>query len=150
MIKPWATYSWYLFHTIAQRINPVYFKHNRKMCLGVIFSICDILPCPVCRDHAVKYLYTNKFFNITTKQELIMFFFNFHNQVNSRLGKNLAVVKDLNRYNYTNKNKLFHGFVNHMTARYYNIAYFTQSRRRNKINKIKPFLLDIFRNMEKV
>ena len=67
MIKPWATYSWYLFHTIAQRINPVYFKNNRKMCLGVIYSICDILPCPVCRDHAVKYLYNNKFFNIISK-----------------------------------------------------------------------------------
>ena len=150
MNKPWATYTWYLFHTIGQRINPIYFKNNRIMCLSLIYNICDILPCPICKEHAVKYLISSNFRNIATKQELNLFMFNFHNSVNTRLGKKQSKLEELNKYNYINKNRLYHGFCNYITARYYNIAYFSQAKRRRVIKKIQPNLLDIFNNMNKV
>jgi hypothetical protein len=147
MIKPWATYTWYLFHTIGQRINPVYFKNNTSLCLNIIYAICDILPCPVCKKHAIAYLNNNNFYQIQTKAQLNMFFFTFHNTVNARLGKKQASLADLEKYNLINRNLLYNRFRQYITAKYYNIVFFSQGRRIRVINKISPHLLDIFNNM---
>ena len=56
MTKLWGPIVWSFFHIYAQQINPVFLKNNTKICLGVINSICQSLPCPVCTNHAKQFL----------------------------------------------------------------------------------------------
>ena len=68
--KYWGTPTWYLFHSIAARINEEYYKNNYNMIWSFITEVCAMLPCPYCRQHAVQYI--SKIYNeqINTNQFL--------------------------------------------------------------------------------
>ena len=53
----------------------------------MFYTLCTILPCPICTDHAIKYLSKINKNNINTRDKLINLFFNFHNNVNNKLRK---------------------------------------------------------------
>ena len=98
MTKLWGPIVWSFFHIYAQQINPVFFKNNTKMCLNVINDICQSLPCPMCTNHAKQFLKNYNFNSIKTKEQLILFLFNFHNDVNIRTKKTLFTLEELEIY----------------------------------------------------
>ena len=98
MTKLWGPIIWSFFHIYAQQINPVFFKNNTKMCLNVINDICQSLPCPMCTNHAKQFLKNYNFNSIKTKEQLILFLFNFHNDVNIRTKKRLFTLEELEIY----------------------------------------------------
>lgn len=78
----WGTYTWYLFHAMAEKINIKYFDEEKENIINHIKSICSVLPCPKCVNHAkicLKYID-----NVKTKDELRIFLYDFHNKVNKR------------------------------------------------------------------
>jgi hypothetical protein len=84
MSKEWGNAYWDLFHSLSFKLKSddivvELFKH---------FSIlCSILPCPICRSHAIKYLSNIKKDSVNTRSRIIDIFYNFHNNVNKQLRK---------------------------------------------------------------
>jgi hypothetical protein len=80
----WGAPTWYLFHTMAEKVREESFPLIRKELLNIIYTICTNLPCPDCSNHATKYMNGVNFDAILTKQDLKDMLFRFHNSVNAR------------------------------------------------------------------
>lgn len=86
----WGRPIWTFFHVTAEKIKSEFFDIVVREYLNYIVLICNILPCPICSQHASEYMRSINLNNIKTKDDLINLFFNFHNVVNVR--KNYPVL----------------------------------------------------------
>ena len=91
----WGKPTWYLLHMIAEKIQEVKFQELRPQILNMIYSICNNLPCPTCAVHAKDYLNKINLFHISSKEELKIMLFNFHNDVNKRKGYRMFTRQEL-------------------------------------------------------
>ena len=80
----WGEPTWFLFHTLAEKIKEEEFLNLRFELLGYIKKICGNLPCPTCAQHATKYLNGVNFNTIQTKKDLQFMLFSFHNDINKK------------------------------------------------------------------
>ena len=71
------------------------FNNEKNNIISLIKTICGILPCPDCTDHASKYLKTINFNYIKNSEDLKVFFLNFHNTVNIRKNKKIFTIEEL-------------------------------------------------------
>jgi hypothetical protein len=92
----WGKPIWTFFHLLAHKVKDEDFAAIRSELLNTIFSICTVLPCPVCSEHAKRYLQAINFNNIRTKQDLKIMLSNFHNEVNRRKGYAIFNAENLN------------------------------------------------------
>ena len=111
MSRTWASPTWYFFHTFAEKINPVFYKHNATKCFNIIRQICYNLPCPDCRYHASHYINRIKLRDVSTKDDLKFVLFTFHNFVNQRLGKPIFAWDQLELYRRANTRRIFKLFL---------------------------------------
>ena len=107
MSYKWAIPTWYFFHTFAEKINPVFYKHNAASCFNIIRQVCYNLPCPDCRYHASNYINRIKLRDVSTKEDLKFVLFTFHNFVNQRLGKPIFALNQLELYRRANTRRIF-------------------------------------------
>ena len=86
--KQWGTATWYLFHTLAEKLKPEYDNPVEiKNLYSIIKKICFNLPCPDCTQHSIKILSTANENNFTSSKEIFKnFLLQFHNKVNKNLG----------------------------------------------------------------
>ena len=91
----WGKPTWFLLHTLAEKVNEDNFSTLRKDLLDIVYSICTNLPCPDCANHAKIYLDGINFNTIQTKQDLKMMLFIFHNSVNARKGYAIFTKEEL-------------------------------------------------------
>jgi hypothetical protein len=82
----WGKPIWTFFHLLAHKVKDEDFNAIRSELLNTIYSICSVLPCPICSEHAKRFLQAINFNNIRTKQDLKYMICNFHNDVNKRKG----------------------------------------------------------------
>jgi hypothetical protein len=82
----WGEPTWFLFHTLAQKVKEDTFPEIRGELLTIIQSICNNLPCPDCANHATQYMNSINTNLIKTKKDLINMLFQFHNIVNAKKG----------------------------------------------------------------
>lgn len=87
----WGKPTWFLFHTLAEKIKPEYFNQIIKELVYIITLICNNLPCPNCAEHATAYLKGVNVNSFREKQDLKDFLFVFHNSVN--LKKNAPIFE---------------------------------------------------------
>jgi hypothetical protein len=79
-----------MYHTLAYHIkdaNPTAFETAKTKFLEFAFRIATNLPCPECSQHATQYIRNINPALIKTKEQLNLFFIDFHNTVNRRKGK---------------------------------------------------------------
>ncbi len=107
----WGRPIWTFFHVTAQKIRPEYFNNIIKDYLNNIILICGVLPCPVCSAHATEYLRSINLNNIRSKEDLIHFFFNFHNAVNMRKGFQVLIRDNIPDYGAMNTLNVIHSFM---------------------------------------
>lgn len=93
----WGEPTWLLFHTLSHKVKPEIFPFIKNELLNLFSTICSKLPCPICAEHASKYLTNNNFFNIQTKEELKLFFFVFHNHVNQKKKYQIFDLSELDK-----------------------------------------------------
>jgi hypothetical protein len=101
----WGKYTWYFFHTIAEKIKEDKFNSNRELIFTIIKDTCSVLPCPTCRSHAIASLKNVKWDTIQTKYDLKNFLFDFHNVVNKRKRvkvENIAIIDQYKNANFKN------------------------------------------------
>jgi hypothetical protein len=94
----WGEPTWFLFHTLAEKIKPERFALLRTELLSLISNICQNLPCPDCANHATEFLAQNRFMYIASKEQLVRFLFEFHNSVNRKKGFPLFQWTEMDKY----------------------------------------------------
>jgi len=92
----WAPILWRILHAFAERggktVTPLFADEERRYWTLLITGLPAILPCPLCREHAVEWLRTHPYAEpLKTTTDIYTFltdyFYNFHEAVNARLGK---------------------------------------------------------------
>jgi hypothetical protein len=99
----WGEPTWFLFHTLAEKVKEEYFHTIRYELLNTIVIICKNLPCPDCANHATEYMKKVDFNSIRTKQDLKLMLFQFHNVVNQKKQFPLFSINELDS-KYSNAN----------------------------------------------
>ena len=116
--KDWGNAVWYLFHTLAEKLKPEFATPAElRILVDHITSICDNLPCPFCQTHAMGYLRTvNKNTISESKEKLIDFLWNFHNNVNRRIKAKSFTKEELEKYKTANTGAIVSHFIKVMSA----------------------------------
>jgi hypothetical protein len=120
----WGKPTWYLLHTLAEKVIPEKFNVIRESLLNTIYAICSNLPCPDCANHAKTYLNGVNFNTIKTKQDLKNMLFEFHNVVNKRKGYPI--------FNYNDIDSLYSSAIT--IKMIYNFMYYFEKK--SKISKM--------------
>ena len=113
-VMAWGEPTWFLFHTLSEKLKDEAFPLIRKELLDKIYSICKFLPCPTCADHATEYLNGINFNAIRTKTDLKQMFYNFHNEINRKKGYPIFPYSDLDdKYSKANTVAILQYFMSH-------------------------------------
>ena len=142
--KYWGTPTWFLFHSIAARINKTYYSQNFTEIWNFIKLTCVNLPCPYCRNHAVSYVNKVAINDINTKDKLINVLYNFHNFVNRKNGKSLYKKEELEIYEKANMQKIFNLFNQRFFKSYYKTREFQDWTK----SKYKIILFELYNKIK--
>jgi hypothetical protein len=108
----WGEPTWFLLHTLAEKVKQDSFQVVRTELLYNIYTICTNLPCPICSEHAKQYLNSINFNTILTKQDLKIVLFNFHNQLNAKKGFPIFMQNELDeKYSKANTVNIIYNFM---------------------------------------
>jgi hypothetical protein len=118
---PWGEPTWYLLHTLAEKVKEQDFQHIKRSFVRFIILLCNNLPCPECSQHAGKYLSGINFNAIETKEQLKTLLWNFHNIVNKKKGYPFFPLEDLNKYNRANTSNIISNFFYFYTRKNYSM-----------------------------
>jgi len=103
----WGTITWIFFHTMAEKIKEDKFDAGRSFLLNTIVSLCHNLPCPDCRQHAIKTLQIHPIGVVTTKEQLKSYLLSFHNSVNLMKRKKTYDSAILDKYKTASLRKAY-------------------------------------------
>ena len=143
--KDWGNISWILMHSLAQKVTENNFINCKQILIKIIFDICSNLPCPDCREHAIKLLKTSNINKITNKNQLIWFLCEFHNIVNKKLKKPTKNIEEVEKqYSKAILNTIVVTFFKIYNNVIYNEKMLTDSFRR------KLFLKKLLENLVKI
>ena len=98
----WGTVTWLFFHTIAEKIKENEFNNKKEQIFTIIRYLLESLPCPLCKNHAIRTMMRNPLNKIESKEHLKLYFFNFHNEVNQRRSIPPADIRVLDKYQHAN------------------------------------------------
>ena len=114
----WGPPCWSLMHVLATRIKEEDFENKKESLWLVINEICNNLPCPECRQHAVSLMrQTKKASILKSKDNLELFLFDFHNLVNKKKGLKLFTKEEYNfKYKKENIRDIVFNFINIFNA----------------------------------
>jgi hypothetical protein len=85
----WGEPTWFLFHSLAQKVKDEHFAIVKNELINTIYTICKNLPCPMCATHATQFMNSVNFSTIQNKKDLIDLLWRFHNEVNVK--KNVPI-----------------------------------------------------------
>lgn len=96
-IDKWGPCAWNTLHCFAHCMPTVLTNEQQMNFKTFLYSFSFYLPCPTCRYHFHKYLDDNiSELSFKTKDDVIQFVFDAHNDVNVRLGKAIFRFSDHN------------------------------------------------------
>ena len=109
----WGTTMWYFLHTFANNINNEKYNDISYQLINTIQTIGNNLPCYSCTQHAIKYFSDNilSIDTIKTSNELKLYLFNFHNNVNKDTGKKILNENILEKYSFIPLNIIYKQFL---------------------------------------
>jgi hypothetical protein len=139
----WGTPTWYLFHTLAEKINNTWYITNYTIIWNFIKDVCARLPCPFCKNHAIKYVNSTNINDVKTKEGLKKVLFNFHNHAN----KSNINISVLEKYKKININKVLDLFENRFFISYIGNKQFNGWLNKNLKKKYYEFIDKIKHNL---
>jgi hypothetical protein len=92
----WGNLQWYLFHLLSYTVsdNDLADKNIKKIYLELFLLLLNLMPCIKCYNHSKEIL--NEYpIDWKNKENMINWFYNFHNLVNKFLGKQIYSLDDL-------------------------------------------------------
>jgi len=137
----WGEPTWFLFHTLAEKVKPKDFPKVRESLIRIIIRICSNLPCPDCANHALQYMNGINFEVVQTKEQLKTLLWQFHNAVNQRKNYKMFPFEKLDKYARANTNNIAQNFLHHFEKRTYSMRVGTHSFHRSMaITEIRKWL----------
>ena len=92
--KIWGKHAWFFLHTITLQypVNPEPIEKSKykEWFTGLRYTI----PCQECRNHYSKYIQKTPP-DVTSRETLVKWLLDLHNDVNKRSGKKTYTVEDL-------------------------------------------------------
>lgn len=140
--KIWGPATWRLFHIIGEKIETNNYNDIQKA-VEIIQIICGNLPCPDCSRDATATLSKYNLKKISTKEDLKLFLYTFHNIVNKKLNKPIFERENLDEiYREMNFNQVLNNFfyIYNNIHGYKNMMLYS-FHRKNLINQIKTYFL---------
>ena len=132
----WGKPIWTFFHLLAHKVKDEDFNLIRSELLNTIYSICSVLPCPICSEHATRFLKTINFNNIRTKNDLKLLICNFHNDVNKRKGYPIFNATALDEtYDQMNFVNAINQFIFHFEDKHRSAKLMADDMMRSNISK---------------
>lgn len=108
----WGEPTWFLFHTLAEKVKEESFFKIRVELLNTIYTICANLPCPDCAEHASSYMNGINFKTIQTKDQLKQMLYSFHNTINAKKGFSQFPLNQLDmKYSNMDLIKIIYNFM---------------------------------------
>jgi hypothetical protein len=118
----WGEPTWFLFHTLAEKVKENNFQSIRLDLINLITIICSNLPCPDCANHATDYMKKINPASIRTKQDLKLMLFQFHNVVNQKKNFPLFPFDNLDsKYFNANTVNIIQNFIIHFQDKHHSI-----------------------------
>lgn len=114
----WGLPTWLLFHSLAEKVDEKKYAIHYKVLWKFIKDICSGLPCPYCQSHAVNYTNRISLNDVNTKEKLKKVLFDFHNNVNVRIGKSKEIISVQEKYKRANLSKILELFRNRFFVSY--------------------------------
>ena len=115
--KDWGNAVWLLFHTLAEKIKEEYSRTELPIIISHITQICNNLPCPDCQNHASQTMSRVNIASIaSSKDSLIHFLWQFHNDVNKRSKTSFYTKEELKIYKTANTHNVIRNFIKIMSA----------------------------------
>lgn len=131
----WGEPTWFLFHTLAEKIKEEYFIKLKNELVSFIKQICNNLPCPDCAEHATRYINGVNFSSINNKEQLKVFFFNFHNEVNRRKEYDIFKFPDIEKYKNAVTINIVKNFFYRFSKKSYSVRLDVNSHHRSLLLK---------------
>lgn len=129
----WGKSYWFFFHTMAEKIKPEYYLQYRNHLFDIVKDVCNNLPCPDCSQHAVSYITKINVNALKTKEDFIMFLFEFHNSVNRRKNFPVFTVDELlEKYSKANFKNIINYFMHYYRMEYRSIRMIADSMHRQR------------------
>ena len=116
-ISEWGPACWIFFHTIVAKVKPDQFLKIRDELTNQLRVICSNLPCPSCSNHSKLFFERQRSFNFQTKEEMIGFWWHFHNHVNKFKRKSEFSFQDLSQYSSRNLRDTYQNFTKQYSAK---------------------------------
>ena len=114
--QEWGNSTWFLFHGLVTKLKPEY-NNEYKTILSYFINVCNHLPCPDCKSHAIYNNHKANLKLIINKNYLKDYLWQFHNRVNLRLGKEFFTIEEHNNlYKTVNIRMLIPPFIQAMTG----------------------------------
>jgi hypothetical protein len=133
----WGEPTWFLFHTLAEKVHAEDFSKIRVELLNIIYTICVNLPCPDCAKHATDYMNKINYSTIQTKEQLKDMLFIFHNEVNKRKFVTLFRREDLeSKYSLANTIPVIQNFMTRFRNKHASIHMIANDLHRTRISNI--------------
>ena len=130
----WGPPTWYLFHTLAEKIKDEYFLSLRAELINNIIAISRNLPCPRCAAHASEYMSKININSIRTKEDLKNILFTFHNDVNGRTGSPQFSYDELsNKYSVAITKNVIHTFFIFFQDKSFNVTAIANNMHRARV-----------------
>jgi len=108
----WGEPTWFMFHTIAEKIKPEQYAQYRGELLNIIQTVSNTLPCPICATHATQYTKNITEAQIATKTDFQNMLWSFHNSVNQRKGLPIFPYEQLHvKYSKANTRMVIQRFI---------------------------------------
>lgn len=147
----WGAPVWCFLHTFAEKIKDSEFVNIKGELFEIIVKVCNNLPCPECARHATEYMQNINFNNISSKKELKLMLYTFHNSVNKRKNYQEYPLIELDqKYGSQNTIEVFNKFaVNLEYKRNYVHLMLGEQQRRKVVNVIKQWLIDNLHRFDK-
>jgi hypothetical protein len=130
----WGAPTWFLFHTLAEKIKTEAFSFLKTELLNMIYLICVNLPCPDCAAHAKGYLNGINFNTIQTKEDLKKMLFVFHNSVNEMKKFPIFSYENLtDKYKRAITNNMVSNFTSRFRAKTNNMKLLSSELQRTNV-----------------
>lgn len=113
----WGPACWRFFHTLIAKIKPDQFLNIRDSLMNHLQTICSNLPCPSCSSHAKQFFQQQGPLQFQTKDEMIGFFWFFHEHVSKKLNKPPFPFSNIGIYNSMRLRDCYTNFANQYTAK---------------------------------
>ena len=101
---------WIFLHSFAAHIKDTVFLENKDVVINFIKDLYSTLKCKICKNHSFYYL-SNYKDNIETKEDLMIYFYKFHESVNKKIYKPRFNIDNLENYKKTNFNTIINLFL---------------------------------------